>query len=127
MEFLIPVVAIISVFGFIPAIIWILANARVKREVQDTLRKSIESGHALTPEAIEALTRNSAMPPSAAKDVRTGVIWLAVAAGFAAMGFIVGFMDADAFHPALGVASIPAVIGLAFIALSFINPNKGKS
>lgn len=126
MEFMVGIVAIISVFGFIPAIIWILANARVKREVQDTLRKSIEAGHPLTPEAIEALTRTNVTPPSAAKDVRTGVIWIAVGVGFAAMGFAIGYMDADAFHPALGVASIPTVIGLAYIALSFFNPNKGK-
>lgn len=126
MDFLIPIVALISVFGFIPAIIWILANARVKREMQDTLRKSIDSGQPLTPEAIEALTRTSALPPSAVKDVRTGVIWIAVGVGFAVMGFFGGYMDADIFHPALGVAAVPTIIGIAFIILSFLNPNKGR-
>lgn len=126
MEFLIPIVAIVMVFGFVPAIIWILANARVKREVQDTLRKSIEAGNPLTPEAIEALTRTSATAPSSVKDVRTGVVWLAVALGIALMGFVVGYFDADVYRPALGLAAIPGVIGLAFIALSFFNPNKGR-
>lgn len=127
MEFLVGIVAIVCVFGFIPAIIWILANARAKREVQATLRASIEAGNPLTPEAIEALTRTSVTAPSAAKDIRTGVIWIAVGVGLGVMGFFAGYMEADVFHPALGVASIPTVIGLAYIALSFFNPNKGKS
>ena len=43
-----------------------------------------------------------------------------------AFGFVVGFDEADAFHPLLGIGAIPAIIGLAYIVLSFFNPNKAR-
>ncbi len=126
MEFLIPIVAIICVFGFVPAIIWILAKARGRREVQATLRSAIEKGIPMSPESIDALTRTSSVAPSALSDLRTGVVWLAAGIGIAGMGFWVGFAHEEVFNPAVGLAIIPSIIGAAYIALSFFNPNKDK-
>ena len=58
--------------------------------------------------------------------MRAGIIWLAVGLGIGAFGFVIGFDEADAFHPLLGIGAIPAIIGLAYIVLSFFNPNKAK-
>jgi hypothetical protein len=33
----------------------------------------------------------------------------------------------DVVSPALGVAAIPTVIGMAYIVLSFFNPNKERA
>jgi hypothetical protein len=72
------------------------------------------------------MTRNVKVAPTSLSDIRTGIIWLAVGAGIGAFGFMIGYEEAEAFHPMLGIASIPAVIGLAYIALSFFNPNKAR-
>jgi len=130
MEDLVPIVAIIvifgSIFGCIPAIILILANARVRREMQATLRASIDKGQPLSAEAIEAMVKSSKPAPTSVSDVRKGVIWAAVGVGVGVLGFLAGYEEADAFRPMLGLASIPFIIGLAYIVLSFLNPNKGK-
>ncbi|MFY8141589.1 MAG: hypothetical protein ACOVMO_12805, partial [Caulobacter sp.] len=62
----------------------------------------------------------------ALSDIRTGVIWIAVGLGVCLFGFIIGFEDADAFHPMLALGGIPIIIGVAYVVLSFFNPNKAK-
>ncbi|MFZ5668528.1 MAG: DUF6249 domain-containing protein [Pseudomonadota bacterium] len=127
MEDLVPLAAISMPFIMVIAIIVIPAwlKSRERREMQTTLRAAIDKGQPLPAEIIDAMTKSVKTPPTAQKDLRTGIVWLAVALGFAAFAFFWGYEEADAFHPFLGVAAIPAVIGLAFIALSFVNPNKG--
>ena len=53
-------------------------------------------------------------------------MWAATGVGIGILGFFAGYEEAGAFHPTLGVAAIPFVIGLAYILLSFFNPNKGN-
>ena len=71
------------------------------------------------------MTKNVKLAPTAQSDMRAGIIWAAVGLGFGLFGFILGYEHSDAYYPILGIAAIPVVIGLAFIALSFVNPNKG--
>ncbi|GAD58448.1 hypothetical protein MBEBAB_0698 [Brevundimonas abyssalis TAR-001] len=114
------VVAIIA----IPA--WL--KSRDRREMQQTLRTAIEKGQALPPEVIDALSQDAAKTvPSAARDLRVGVIWLAVAVGIAAAGWGLSYADGDSeiFYVMGGLCAIPGFIGLAFIILSFFNKNKG--
>ncbi|MDP1632056.1 MAG: DUF6249 domain-containing protein [Caulobacter sp.] len=101
-------------------------KSRERREMQATLRTAIEKGQPLPPEIIDAMTKNVKVAPTSLSDIRTGIIWVAVAAGVGVLAFMAGFEDVDAFHPILGVAAIPGIIGLAYIALSFFNPNKAK-
>ena len=132
MEDFIPVFAIFAVFGSLTAIIvgpgWL--KSREKREMQETLRRAIDKGQDLPAEVIDALTKDvSRNLPSATKDIRRGIIWLAVGIGIAAFGLINDLGgDADwgghVGDGLLGIAAIPATIGLAFIALSFFNKNK---
>ena len=133
MEDFIPIFAIFAVFGSLTAIIvspnWL--KSREKREMQETLRRAIDKGQDLPPEVIDALTKDvSRNLPSRTKDIRSGIIWLAIGVGIAAFGLITGSSmgnewDGNHFDTGLlGVSAIPVTIGLAFIALSFFNKNK---
>jgi len=125
--------AIFAVFGTITAIIvgptWL--KSRERREIQATVRHAIDKGQELPPELIDAMTKDVASKlPSRTRDLRRGVIWLAVGIGMAAFGMITGGgFHGDGFGGdfdagLLGLSAIPATIGLAFIVLSFFNPNK---
>jgi hypothetical protein len=128
MEDLIPLFAVSMPFLMVIAIVVIPSwlKSRERREMQATLRTAIEKGQPLPTEIIDAMTKNVKVAPTALSDIRTGIIWLAVGLGIGVFGFLVGYEESDAYGPILGIASIPAVIGLAYIALSFFNPNKAK-
>lgn len=134
MEDFIPLVAILSVFGTITAIIFgpTYLKFRERREMQATLRHALDKGQDLPPEVIDALSRDVAKNlPSRTRDIRRGIIWLAVGIGIAAFGLINDLSwngDSDwgghVGDGMLGIAAIPFTIGLAFIVLSFFNKNK---
>ena len=118
----------IAFFIMIGAIVLVPAwlKSKERKEMQATLRASIEKGQALPPEIVEALSKENNKPPAtAARDLRVGVILLAVSLGIALFGYMVSFAEMDAFYPIAGSAAVPGMIGLAFIVLSFFNKNKG--
>lgn len=133
MEDFIPLVAILSVFGTITAIAFgpTYLKFRERREMQATVRAAIDKGQSLPPELIDAMTKDVAKNlPSRNRDIRRGVIWLAVGVGIAAFGLV---NDLGSFNSGwedhvgnglLGVAAIPATIGLAYLVLSFFNKTK---
>lgn len=116
----------IAFFSCIAAVciipVWL--KSRERREMQTTIRTAIEKGQPLPQELIDAMTKEVRLPATALRDLRSGIIWLAVALGLAGLGTMISFEEHDAFHPMLGVAMIPGMIGLALIVLSFLNPNK---
>jgi hypothetical protein len=126
------VLVVLIIFSAITAVIFgpTYMKAREKRDIQQTVRHAIDKGQELPAELIDAMTRDVASKlPSRTRDLRRGVIWLAVGFGIAAFGLLIdfGFNDRDLEdigNGLLGVAAIPATIGLAFIVLSFFNPNK---
>jgi hypothetical protein len=125
MEILIP----LAFFAMIAALV--IAPRYFKsierQRMAETLRVAIEKGQPLPTEVIEAMSsnvRSPGLPPSPQRDLRTGIIWLGVGLGFAALGAAVSFEEADALYPMLGVAAFPIFIGLAFIALGFLNKTK---
>ena len=127
-----PILIVAIVFSAITAIIFgpSYLKSREKREIQATVRHAIDKGQELPPELIDAMTRDVASKlPSRTRDLRRGVIWLAVGIGFAAFSYLsnLGWSDHDmqeATGAMFGLAAIPVTIGLAFIVLSFFNPNK---
>lgn len=124
MEILIPLAPFIMVVAIIAIPAWL--KSRDRREMQATLRAAIEKGQPLPPEIIDAMSKDSVKPPSTAqRDLRVGVIWLAVGMGIAVFAWLIGYQDMDATYPLMGIAAIPGLIGLAFIVLSFFNKNKG--
>ena len=107
-------------------IVPVYLKSRERIEMQSTLRAAIDKGQPVPPEVIEALTRNVKVAPTSLSDMRTGVIWLAVGIGIGLLSYFSDFDDHDVHSAGLGIACIPAMIGLAFIVLSFFNPNKAK-
>jgi hypothetical protein len=98
---------------------------REREKMQDTIRAAIDKGQQLPPELIEAMTRDVRRAPSTRqRDVRLGVIWLAIALGLGALGWVGGEFTDDNLNAAVACAAIPGVIGLAFIVLSFFNKSK---
>lgn len=98
-----------------------------RQKMADTLRVAIEKGQPLPPEMIDAMSsnvRSPGLPPSPQRDLRTGIIWLGVGLGFAALGLAVSFDEPDALYPIFGLAAFPIFIGLAFVALGLMNRAK---
>lgn len=92
-----------------------------RQKMAETLRAAIEKGQPLPTEVVDAISSGVKRPPTPERDLRAGIIWLGVGVGLAGMGFALSFDDADATFPLLGVACFPAFIGLAFIAMYFLN------
>lgn len=132
MEDFIPIFAIFAVFGTITAIIVgpTFLKYREKRDIQETVRHAVDKGQELPSELIDAMTKDVQKTlPSRIKDVRRGIIWLAVGIGIAAFGVVSDLGGDDWSNNGLdsgllGIACIPTVIGIAFIVLSFFNPGK---
>lgn len=129
MEDFIPIFAIFAVFGTITAIIVgpTYFKTRERRDMQVTVRAALDKGQPLPPELVNALSQDVIQKlPSRSRDIRRGVIWLAVGIGLAAFGLINDFNggwdnDVDGL---IGIAAIPLTIGLAFLVLGAINKNK---
>lgn len=125
-------IAILCTFGTITAIVFgpNYLKFRERREMQATVRAAIDKGQPLPPEMIEAMTKDVAKNlPSRTRDIRRGVIWLAVGVGIAAFSYLssMGWHDTDArevFGGMAGFAAIPVTVGLAFLVLSFFNKNR---
>ncbi|MDG2529529.1 DUF6249 domain-containing protein [Caulobacter endophyticus] len=122
---LVPLAPFIMVVCIVVIPMWL--KSRDRREMQATVRAAIEKGQPLPPELIEALSKEVKPPreSSALRDMRVGVILIAVGAGLAVLGFMLGQIADEALHPVMGAAAIPALIGVAYVILSFFNPNKG--
>lgn len=123
-EVWIPIIFFMVIAAIVIVPVWLKSRERI--EMQSTLRAAIDKGQPVPPEVIDALTRNVKVAPTSLSDMRAGVIWMAIGIGFAAFSFFADFGDHDFHSPGLGIACIPIVIGLAFVILSFFNPNKYK-
>lgn len=122
----------IAFFGMIAAIVIVptYLKSKERKEMQATLRSAIEKGQPLPTDVIEALSKdNIKAPATASRDLRVGVILLAISIGVALFGYAFNFIgESDAHHaiaPIVGMAAIPGMVGLAFILLSALNKNKG--
>lgn len=120
----VPIVMFVVIGAIVIVPNWLKSRERL--EMQTTLRAAIEKGQPVPPEVIQALTRNVKVAPTSLSDMRTGVIWTAVGVGFGAFSYFAEFGDQEFRSPGVGIACIPIVIGLAYIVLSFFNPNKFK-
>jgi hypothetical protein len=123
MEILVP----ISFFAMIAAVVIVprYLRTRERERLQDTLRASIERGAPLPPEILEALTTDVKTRPTAASDLRKGLVWLGVGVGLATFGVAVSFSEPDALFPLVGMSALPAFIGLAFVLISVLDRKRG--
>ncbi|NBB63676.1 hypothetical protein GVN18_30900 [Pseudomonas sp. ODNR1LW] len=126
-----PIIIVFIIFGSIVSVIVgpsFLKN-RDRREMQLTVRHAVDKGQTLPPELIDAMTKDVQKGlPSRSKDIRKGVLSLAAGVGIA--GFALALRSAErdwggnGMEAVLGLACIPAAIGIAFILLGVFNSNK---
>src|ERR1700739_2108051 len=60
-----------------------------RQKLQDTIRLAIEKGQQLPPEVLDAMTRDIRPASTAARDIRVGVIWLAIALALCGFRFAI--------------------------------------
>ena len=113
-EELIPIVMFLGLTVVFSLLFWFRYRAR--RDMQETLRVALEKGQDLTPEIIDRLGHPRAAPD---KDLRLGIIWMAVAVGLALIGFAVPDEGGDALRGLLAGAAFPFAIGVAYMILHF--------
>lgn len=123
---LIPIFGIVMPFMTAIVIVGLVAYSknRARKDMQETIRMAIDKGQPLPTEMIEAMTRSMKPPSSAQRDIRNGIIWLAVGIGITIFGSLMAVNDHEDVFPALAFGAVPATIGIALIILSFFNPNK---
>lgn len=119
----------IAFFAMIAAIVILprYFKSQERQKMAETLRAAIERGEPLPTEVIDAMStnvRSPGLPPSPQRDIRTGVVWLAIGVGLAALGVVISFEEPDALFVFLGFATLPFFIGLAFVALGLLNKPK---
>ncbi len=91
-------------------IIWL--RYRGRSDTQQTIRMAIDKGQELTPELIDRLGHPK---PAKNRDMRLGVIWLAVAGAFGIFGQAIP--DDEANTILLGIAAFPLFIGVAYLII----------
>lgn len=115
MEDLIP----IFLFAMIALVLcsYFFFRHRARQEVQQTVRIAIERGQELTPEVLEAVSGEVA---GGFRDLRRGIIWLALATALGVLSFAVEEPQV------LGVAAFPLMLGIAYLALWRLNPGNKR-
>ena len=109
---LIPIVMFLGLTIVLCLFFWLRYRAR--REMQETFRIALDKGQELTPEVIDRLGHPK---PSKDKDLRLGIIWLAITAGLVLCGFAIPDDGGDALRGLLAGAAFPFAIGIAYLIL----------
>jgi preprotein translocase subunit YajC len=111
------IVVPVAVFATIVLVVWLIVNSVQKKRAEafQTLRLAIEKGQEISPEAMAAIARMD----SPNRDMRLGIIFIAIALAFGAVAAIVGSESEEAVRPLLGIGVFPLFLGLAFIGLHF--------
>lgn len=115
-EIMVPIVMFLSLAVVFCALFWF--RFKTKEGMQQTFRAAMEKGQELTPEIIDRLGHPK---PAKDKDLRLGIIWIAIAVGIAAFGF--GIPPDDEENVArifMGISAFPLVIGAAYLVLNKI-------
>ena len=130
----------ITFFAMIAAIVivpkWLRERDRAR--MYETLRVAYEKGQPVPPEVVDSMIRppkgDAAEPLTfetpAHRDLRRGVIWLAVGLGFVAVGaafyyglyYVGGAQETFGSFAALG--AIPGCVGLGYLGLWYFGSRK---
>ncbi len=127
------------------AIFWIFLAAiilvpvylrhRERDKLHETLRIAFEKGQPVPPEIITALQTPArpAAPPVPERDLRTGLVLIAVGLGLCAIGYgfwyaLMTVSDTAAYMTAVsfaGLGAIPGLIGVAYVIFWAVRRNSG--
>ncbi len=107
----------IAMFAAIALIFFIVLyfRQRSRADMQQTIRLALERGTELTPELINRL--GAPAEPSKNRDLRLGLIWMALAVGLAMCGLAVATFSIEALYGCLAGAAFPFAIGLAYMIM----------
>ncbi len=107
----------IALFAAIALIFFIVLyfRQRSRADMQQTIRLALERGTELTPELINRL--GAPAEPSRNKDLRLGLIWMALALGLAMCGLAVATFSIEALYGCLAGAAFPFAISLAYMIM----------
>jgi Domain of unknown function (DUF6249) len=111
-EELIPIVMFI-VIGVVLSL-YFYFRFRTRNEMQETVRVALEKGQELSPELIDRLGEPR---KPADRDLRRGVIAMALALACISFGYFMADLDDDVFHSMLAIAMLPFFISLAYLLL----------
>ena len=120
-EELIPIVMFVSLAVVLIALFWFRWRAR--DGMQQTIRMALDKGHELTPEIIDRLGHPKA---GKYKDLRLGVIWLAISLGLALTALAVGSFASEALHGTLASAALPFAIGVGYLVIHFLTGKEAE-
>ncbi len=114
-EEIVPVVMFVSLAVVMIALFWFRWRAR--DGMQQTIRLALDKGHELTPEVIDRLGHPKA---SKYKDLRLGIIWVAIAVGLALIAVAVPDPSGHALRGTMAGAGLPLAIGLGYLLIHFL-------
>ena len=111
-EGIIPIFAIVFVFGMPVAVVWIALNFSNKKREQfhASLQKVIDSGKDLTPELLQSIP-GYVEDEKPMNDIKTGAILMGIGLGVA----IIGKVGLGA-NVVMSAGLLVALLGLAFLA-----------
>ena len=109
----------IAFFAMIVAVVALPIYFRTKEraKLHETLRAAYECGQPVDPGIIAAIQQGEKVRPSPERDLRVGVILIAVALAMITMGVVTNdISDGHSLPGMAAAASFPGFIGLAFLA-----------
>lgn len=128
---MIPIVAILSVFG-LPALVivfWIRERERTKQSAHKLLSEAMARGQTVDPAVLTQLSQTIDRPADRPrKTLGSAVVMLALAGGFAGAAFFTSDYDPEAHSGMMTVAVILGALGAAFLILALVDyANKKKT
>lgn len=126
-------VAILVPLGFFAMIVALAVlpryfQSRERQKVAEAVKVAIEKGQSLPPEMMDALTRGAGpIHPTPERDLRKGLICLGVGVGLALFGLVLGLTGDGGSYALIGIAAIPAFIGVALIAVGLMGRSKDRA
>lgn len=112
MEELIPISMFVGLTLVLALFLWFRYKNR--SDMQQTIRLALDKGQELSPELIDRLGHPKA---GRDRDLRLGLIWLALAAGLALCGVAVPDPTGNALRGCLAGAAFPFAIGVAYMII----------
>ncbi len=109
-ELWIPIVFFIAVTVVFS--LWFYFRYKARMATQETFRLALEKGSELSPEFIKQLAEPE---PTKDKDLRRGLVWMALGVAMLLLAF--GINEPDAMGPLMGSAAFPGLIGIAYLGM----------
>jgi len=119
LETLIPFFALLSTL--VAFVVWLYLRYKARADRQRTLQIALDKGGELTAEFMRELGDPE---PSADRDLRRGLVWVAVAIGFSLFGMAIP--DDEAPRVMMGISAFPFSIGCAFLLMYFYGARKSS-